>query len=129
MGEAEIDKVSEVNAVQKTDGTESQIGEKDAADLFQECQSYIHMTIELNEALYPLPSPEFIKPDGSALTEKYETPLKFPSTRDAISEFEDAINFLVLQIGAEYEKANLEVEQPTTSTPNLLKGQGTFMSS
>ena len=64
------------------------------------------MTISLNEPLYPTPDTEIIKADGSALTEKYEMPPKFPGTRDAIQEFEDAINYLVLQIGAEYEKAN-----------------------
>ena len=49
----------------------------------------------LAEPLYPFPNNEFIKADGSALLEKYDTPPTFPSTRDAILEFEDAINFLV----------------------------------
>ena len=125
-GEGEMDHVSEVNAIQKTDGTDSV---EAPTDLFGDAQAYVHLTIQLSEPLYPFPNNEFIKADGSALTEKYEAPPKFPSTRDAIQEFDDAINFLVQQIGAEYEKANLDAEQPTTSTPSLLKAQGTFMSS
>ena len=59
-------------------------------------QTYVHLTISLSEPIYPLPDSEIIKADGSALTEKYEIPPKFPGPRDAIQEFEDAINYLVL---------------------------------
>ena len=59
-------------------------------------QTYVHLTISLSEPIYPLPDNEIIKADGSALTEKYEIPPKFPGPRDAIQEFEDAINYLVL---------------------------------
>jgi tetratricopeptide (TPR) repeat protein len=122
----EADHVSAVDAIQKTDGTDSV---EAPTDLFQEGQSYVYLTVTLGEPLYPSPKDDLIKADASALLDKYDTPPTFPSTRDAIREFEDAINFLVQQIGAEYEKANLDADQPTTSTPNLLKAQATFMSS
>ena len=88
----EADHVSAVDAIQKTDGTDSV---EAPTDLFQEGQSYVYLTVTLGEPLYPSPKDDLIKADASALLDKYDTPPTFPSTRDAIWEFEDAINFLV----------------------------------
>ena len=62
-----------------------------------------------------------IKADGRGLTSKYPATVKFPSSRQAISEFEDALHFIVQQIGAEYLKMNQEEEKQTQSATSLLK--------
>ena len=64
-------------------------------DIFQESQSYIYMTIELSEPIYPTPDFSIIKGDGSDLLAKYGQAPKFPSSRDAIQEFTSAVNFVV----------------------------------
>ena len=69
-----------------------------------------------------------IKADGRSLTNKYPEVAKFPSSRQAISEFEDALHFIVQQIGAEYQKMNQEEEkQNQQSTTSLLKAQTTLV--
>ena len=52
---------------------------------------------------------------------------KFPSSRQAIREYEEALNFVVQQIGAEYMKMNIEEEKQTQSTTSLLKAQTTLI--
>ena len=69
------------------------------------------MTLEVSEPLYPQPDFNVIKADGRSLTNKYPEVAKFPSSRQAISEFEDALHFIVQQIGAEYQKMNQEEEK------------------
>jgi len=60
-----------------------------------------------------LPTPDYnvIKADGRGLTDKYPQVAKFPSSRLAITEYEDALQFIVQQIGAEYMKMNQEEEK------------------
>jgi len=58
-------------------------------------QTYVHLTIELSEPLYPTPDFNVIKADVGGLTDKYPSVSKFPSSRQAISEFEEALNFVV----------------------------------
>ena len=61
------------------------------------------------------------------LTDKYPKVPKFPSSRQAIREYEEALNFVVQQIGAEYMKMNIEEEKQTQSTTSLLKAQTTLI--
>ena len=97
-------------------------------DIFGEQQSYILLSVELDEPLYPYPDSNVIKSDGKALTENYPENPKFPSTRDAISEFENAINFIVQQIGNEYSKYNQEEEKTLNQSTTSLMKQTTFLS-
>ena len=96
-------------------------------DIFMEQQTYIYLTIELSEPLYPQPDFNVIKANGRGLTDKYPEVNKFPSSRQAISEFEGALQFIVQQIGAEYLKMNVEEEKQTQSTTSLLKAQTTLV--
>lgn len=97
-------------------------------DVFMEQQTYAYLTLELSEPLYPQPDFNVIKADGRSLTNKYPEVAKFPSSRQAISEFEDALHFIVQQIGAEYQKMNQEEEkQNQQSTTSLLKAQTTLV--
>ena len=81
----------------------------------------MYITIDLSEAIFPLPDSNVIKESGEALVEQYPEVNQFPSTRDAIKEFEDAIHFMVQQIGAEYTKMYAEEEKQTGSTTSLNK--------
>ena len=56
-----------------------------------EQQTYVYMTVELSEALYPNPDYTIIKADSRDLTKKYAEVNKFPSSRQAIEEYESAI--------------------------------------
>ena len=42
-----------------------------------------------------MPDYNVIKADGQGLTSKYPEVVKFPSSRQAIHEYEDALNFIV----------------------------------
>jgi hypothetical protein len=64
-------------------------------DIFMDHQTYAYLTIELSESLYPQADYNIIKADGRSLTEKYPEVNKFPSSRQAITEFEDALHFIV----------------------------------
>lgn len=55
-----------------------------ALDIFMEQQTYVYITIDLSEALYPTPDYTIIKGDSRALTNKYAEVNKFPSSRQAI---------------------------------------------
>ncbi len=90
-------------------------------------QTYAYITVELSEALLSEPDYNVIKADGRGLTDKYPGVQKFPSSRQAISEYEDALQFIVQQIGAEYMKMNQEEEKQTQSTTSLLKAQTTLI--
>ena len=61
--------------------------------------------------MYPNPDHTVIKADSRAITSKYAEVKKFPSSRQAILEYENAMNFIVQQIGAEYMKMNQEEEK------------------
>jgi hypothetical protein len=101
------------------DGVDNETNE--VQDVFMEQQSYLYVTIELSEPLFPLPDASTFKQSGAELVSKYPEVQKFPSSRDSITEFEDSINFIVQQIGAEYNKMNIEEEKNTGSTTNLAK--------
>jgi len=64
-------------------------------DIFMENQTYVYVTVQLSEPLYPLPDYNIVKANAAGLTDKYPEVTKFPSSREAISEFEDALNFIV----------------------------------
>ena len=64
-------------------------------DIFMEQQTYAYLSIEISEALYPQPDYNMIKADGRSLTDKFGDAPKFPSSRQAIEEYEDALNFIV----------------------------------
>jgi len=76
-----------------------------------EQQTYAYVTIEVSEALYPQPDFNVIKANVRGLTDKYPEVAKFPSSRQAIDEYERALHFIVQQIGAEYLKMNSEEEK------------------
>ena len=58
-------------------------------------QTYVYLTVEVSESLYPLPDYNVIKADVGGLTDKYPKVPKFPSSRQAIREHEEALNFVV----------------------------------
>ena len=74
----------------------------EAEDIFQACQTYVYVTIELSEPIFPQPDKRAIRSDANDLVRQYDYPTQFPSSRDAINEFKSAINYVVLQIAAEY---------------------------
>ena len=80
-------------------------------DIFMDQQTYVYITIDLSEPLYPEPDFNIIKGDVAGVTDKYPQVAKFPSSRQAIKEFEEALNFVVQQISAEYTKMNAEEEK------------------
>lgn len=121
------DDASELVSGSQAQNEEDAEGQTSLADIFMEQQTYVYLTIELSEPLYPQPDFNVIKANGRSLTDKYPTVGKFPSSRQAISEFEDALNFIVQQIGAEYLKMNQEEEKQTQSTTSLLKAQTTLV--
>jgi len=75
-------------------------------DIFAANQTYVYITIELSEPIYPLPEKNTIRNDASDLVREYEDPLRFPSSQDAINEFQSAINYVINQVAAEYQKVN-----------------------
>jgi hypothetical protein len=89
----------------------------DPDDIFQANQTYVYITIELSEPIFPLPDGKTIRNNANDLVKPYDVAQKFPSSMDAINEFQSAINFIVLQVAAEYQKSNAaeEVKQPSPS--------------
>lgn len=62
-------------------------------DIYSPCQTYIYLTINLDEPLYPEPSA--IKTDSADLLPKFKEPKKYPGTKDAIATYESAIKYIV----------------------------------
>ena len=78
----------------------------ESEDIFVNSQTYVYVTIELSEPIFPLPEKHTIRNDATDLVRDYEDPPRFPSSQDAINEFQSAINYVVLQVAAEYQKVN-----------------------
>lgn len=95
-------------------------------DIYQPAQTYIYLTLSLNEPLYPECTQE--AGDTSALTAKFKEPKKFPSTKDAIATYESAIMYIVSQVGQEYAKKVQEEEQGTSTNKNQPQKTQTFTS-
>ena len=89
------DDASELVSGSQAQNEEDAEGQTSLQDIFMEQQTYVYLTIELSEPLYPQPDFNVIKANGRSLTDKYPEVPKFPSSRQAISEFEDALNFIV----------------------------------
>jgi hypothetical protein len=64
-------------------------------DMFGENQSYLYLTVDLSEALYPEPDSKCIKESGADLVQDFPPAEKFPSTRDAIDDFEKTVRMVV----------------------------------
>jgi len=45
-----------------------------------------------------------IKADASGIVNKFPEAKKFPSIRDAIATYEDAVDYIIGQVGKEYTK-------------------------
>jgi hypothetical protein len=88
----------------------------DVDDIFNTSQTYVYVTIELSEAIFPEPDNKTIRSNAGDLVKAFDNQNKFPSSNDAISEFESAINFVVLQVAAEYQKANTVEETKNSSS-------------
>jgi len=77
-------------------------GDKEVEDIYAPCQTYIYLTLNLSEPLYP--DPQNVKTDTQSLLIKFKDPKRFPSTKDAIATYESAIRHIVSQVGQEYAK-------------------------
>ena len=53
------------------------------------------MTIDLEEPLYPVADSKFVIDNGGSLLDKFDPAPKFPSSLDAVKDFDDAVLFLV----------------------------------
>lgn len=62
-------------------------------DIYTPCQSYIYITVNLSEPLFP--EPVSVKTDSSSLLLKFKEPKKFPGTKDAIATYESAVKYIV----------------------------------
>lgn len=96
-------------------------------DIFSQAQTYVYVTIELSEPIYPLPDPKLIRSDANDLLKAFEDHPKFPSTQDAIGEFQTAINYIVVQVAAEYQRAN-QVEEVKQQASPVTRGTTTIFS-
>jgi len=54
---------------------------------------------------------ENIKADASGIVVKFPEAKKFPSTRDAITTFEAAVDYIIGQVGQEYAKTMQEADE------------------
>ena len=101
---------------------------QEVEDIYSPCQSYVYLTINLSEPLFPEPSA--VKTDSSNLLLKFKDPKKFPGTKDAIATYESAIKYIVGQVGQEYQKMSLEDDTGAKKKPNGpgKGGQTTFLS-
>lgn len=66
-------------------------------DVYSPCQTYIYITVSLDEPLYP--EPTAIKTESNELLSKFKEPKKYPGTKDAIATYEAAIKYIVSQVG------------------------------
>lgn len=64
-------------------------------DVFAVTSSYISLTLKLAEPLYKEANFENIKADASSIVVKFPEAKKFPSTRDAITTFESAVDYII----------------------------------
>lgn len=91
----------------------------DLEDIFNQSQTYVYVTLELSEPIFPLPDSKTIRSDAKDLVKPYDNQPKFPSSSDAIDEFQSAIAFVVLQVAAEYQKANSSEESSAKNSSPL----------
>lgn len=97
-------------------------------DIYSPCQSYVYLTLNLSEALYPEPTQ--VKTDSSSLLLKFKDPKKNPGTKDAIATYEAAIKYIVSQVGQEYAKKCQEDDggaQTSKQNGAVGKGQTAFL--
>jgi hypothetical protein len=97
-------------------------------DIYAPCQTYIYLTLNLNEPLFP--EANAVKTDSQSLTQKFKDPKKNPSTKDAIATYESAIKYIVSQVGQEYAKKVQEEDSGAANSKNQpsSKGQTAFLS-
>jgi hypothetical protein len=69
------------------------------------------LTLKLAEPLYKEINFENIKADASSIVIKFPEAKKFPSTRDAITTFESAVDYIIGQVGQEYAKTMQEADE------------------
>lgn len=77
--------------------TDQPLSASEVEDIYTPCQTYIYLTLNLNEPLYPEPTQ--VKTDTTGLLQKFKEPKKFPSSKDAIATYESAIKYIVNQVG------------------------------
>lgn len=97
-------------------------------DIYTPCQTYVYLTVNLSEALYPEPTQ--VKTDTSSLLLKFKEPKKNPGTKDAIATYESAIKYIVSQVGQEYAKKAQEDDGGAPTNKNggqVGKGQTAFL--
>jgi hypothetical protein len=51
-----------------------------------------------------------IRSDARDLLRQFEQPVHFPSSQDAINEYQNAINHIAIEIAAEYQRVNQQEE-------------------
>ena len=87
-------------------------------DIFAAAQTYISLSFSLSEPLYPEADFTHIKKDGKGLVAKFTEPKKYPTTQDAITTFEAAIDYIVVQVSQEYVKTTQEGEHEVSKGPS-----------
>ena len=64
-------------------------------DPFEATQTYVYITLDLSEPLYPVPDSNIIKDSGTSLLAKFGASPEFPSSLDAVKDFDDTVLFVV----------------------------------
>ena len=80
-------------------------------DPFEATQTYVYLTLELSDPLYPVPDTNIIKDNGVSLLAKFGASPEFPSSLDAVKDFDMAVCFVVESVGVEYSKFVTEDEK------------------
>jgi hypothetical protein len=109
--------------------TDQPLSAGEVEDIYAPCQTYVYLTLNLNEPLYP--DPQHVKTDTSSLLLKFKDPKRFPSTKDAIATYEAAIRHIVSQVGQEYAKKVQEEDNTSAQQKGgnqIQKGQTAFLS-
>ena len=64
-------------------------------DPFEATSTYAYVTLTLSEPIYPVPDTNIIKDNGASLLAKFGASPEFPSSLDAVKDFDMAVCFIV----------------------------------
>jgi hypothetical protein len=68
--------------------------------------------------LYPVPDGTVVRDNGASLLSKFMQPPQFPSSLDAVKDFDDAVMHVIEHIGLEYGRFATETEKSSEPKSN-----------
>ena len=77
----------------------------------------------MSEPLYTIADSSVVRDNGASLLSKFPNAPQFPSSLDAVKDFDNAVLSIVEQIGAEYSRFASEDEKPTSKSANAGAGK------